>query len=587
MKSWKHISTKLNQHKLHVAASMLAMTAVGVTTPSFAMFTTKAVKANKNEKKAPEAVTGEYVVQLKSGVLSVQALSSQLSALGMKVVETVNARTGLQRVKVVKPALLAKNLRTSSFDPYMIRAETVNLLSDIPGVEFAEPNYIYRLASDLPMSLPNDPKFTQLWGMKNAGQADPSGRTGKTGADIKAPEAWNLAKGSRNVVVAIIDTGVDYTHPDLKNNIWSKEINGVKVHGYNAISGVLDPMDDHSHGTHCAGTIGGEGDNADGVTGVNWQVSIMGVKFLSAQGGGTLADAIKAIDWAVDQGANVLSNSWGGGGFSQALLDSIQRANDKGVIFIAASGNDSSNNDGAPSYPASYQVPNVVSVGASNNLDAMASFSNFGRSSVHLMAPGENVMSTVIGGSYASYSGTSMATPHVSGAVALLLSKEPSLNPVDIKERLMRTADKLKPYRTKLISGGRLNLYNLISDTTPPGFITIPDSAWSTPILQTIRTKSPYDASTSQRWEITQPGAKFIRIHFASFKTEGGYDFLRIKDKGGNLIDELSGNLGNNFFGMEVEGDTVVLEFNADDSVQDLGFVVDSMQWTDFVGAQN
>jgi len=567
------------------AATIVSM--ISLATDSVAMMDPTVVKQSKNKNQNPEAVQGEYLVQLKSGSLSLQSFNMTLASLGAKVVETVNAKTSLHRVKIVKPALLLSKIgKMSSLSASALQAATVNALSQLSGVEFAEPNFIYRvLDADLPQSVPNDPRFNQLWGMQNLGQNDPSGRAGKVGSDIKAPQAWAIEKGSKNVVVAVIDTGVDYNHKDLKNNMWVKP-GTTDVHGYNAINNTENPMDDHSHGTHCSGTIGGEGDNAEGVTGVSWNVSIMGVKFLSAQGGGTLADAVKAIDWATNNGAHIMSNSWGGGGFSQALLDSIQRASDKGIIFIAAAGNDSANNDSSPGYPASYQVPNVISVAAGNNLDAMSSFSNYGRSTVHLMAPGENVMSSIVGGSYASYSGTSMATPHVSGAAALLLAKEPSLTPVQVKERLMATSDKLKAYRTKLISGGRLNVYNLITNTIPPGFITIPDSAWSLPIANMIASKSPYDHNTRATWTVKKEGAKFIRLHFAKFRTESGYDKLRITSGSGELIEELSGRVGaaDGFWTTEVEGDTINLEFIADDSVNDEGFVIDSFQWTEFSG---
>lgn len=550
---------------------------------SNAMVTSTPIKHNKNA--LPEAVQGEFLVQLRAGSLSVQALNVSLASLGAKVVETVNKNISLVRVKIVKPEMLMAKLGISAMDAGLLQAATVNALSSISGVEFAEPNLIYHLLdSELPTAIPNDPKFAELWGMQNGGQSDTSGRSGKIGADIKAPQAWALEKGSRSIVVAVIDTGVDYTHKDLKNNIWT--IPGGTAHGYNAITGVEDPMDDHSHGSHCSGTIGGEGDNGEGVAGVNWQVSIMGVKFLSAAGGGTLADAIKAIDWATEHGAQVMSNSWGGGGFSQTLLDAITRANAKGIIFIAAAGNDSSNNDSTPSYPASYAVDNVVSVAASNNMDAMASFSNFGKTTVHLMAPGENIVSSVVGGTYSSYSGTSMATPHVAGAAALLLAHEPSLTPTQVKERLMATSDKLKAYRGKLISGGRLNLYNLISNTIPPGFITIPDGSWSIPIANLIQTKTPYDPKSDLHWVVKKEGAKFMRIHFAKFKTEAGYDKLKISSKTGEVVDELSGRIGaaGGFWTSEVEGDTINLDFKSDDSVQDEGFVIDNFEWTDYSG---
>jgi subtilisin family serine protease len=421
--------------------------------------------------------------------------------------------------------------------------------------------------------------------MKNQGQRDPTGRAGKAGADIKATEAWARATGSKNVVVAVIDTGVDYNHPDIRPNMWIKpkaNPSDPDVFGFNAINGKEDPMDDNAHGTHCAGTIGAVGDNAQGVVGVTWNVSIMGVKFLSGSGSGTLADAIKAIDYATQNGAQIMSNSWGGGGFSQTLLDAIKRARDKGILFVAAAGNDGSNNDSQPAYPASYDVDNIISVAASNNLDNMASFSNFGTRTVHLMAPGENILSTTPNNRYQSFSGTSMATPHVSGAAALLLGQEPSLDYTELRERILKSTDKWKGLKRKVASSGRLNVYNMLAQIFPPGPIQIPDSAWNVPVPQNIRTPSPYKENTQLSWTIENPGVKFMRIRFARFSTEAGYDIVTIKDKDGNVVDQLSGNLAANTWSSEVEGDKLIIEFKSDESVPGEGFTIDAYQWTNF-----
>lgn len=534
------------------------------------------ITKDKTDRKAArtiEAVEGEFVVRMSKGIRP-QSLTQNLSALGFSVKSTVNAD---EQVFLVK----AKNLKVLGGHGD-IRVTAINALKSVPGIETAEPNFIYRLL-DVPNAKPNDPSFTNLWAMENLGQKDSSGRAGKPGADIGATKAWALEKGSKNVLVAVIDTGIDYTHPDLAANVWTKP-GTTNVHGFNAITGKEDPMDDHSHGTHCSGTIGGVGDNGVGVVGVNWTVSIMGSKFLSAQGGGTLADAIKAIDYATLNGAQVMSNSWGGGGYSEELKNAISRANDKGILFIAAAGNDTNDNDANASYPASYDLPNVIAVAASNNVDGLSYFSNWGSKSVLLMAPGENIYSTVIGGKYDTYSGTSMATPHVSGAVALLLAHEPSLTVAQVKERLGRTSEKLKSYKKKIASAGRLNVYNLISDITPPGLVTIPDSAWQALIPQVITSAHPYVNSTKQSWTITHPGAKFIKVKFSRFETEAGYDILKIKGPAGEEVDSLSGNLPAGSWSTEVEGDTATLEFTSDDSVGAYGFDIEGYSWTDFAG---
>src|SRR4051812_7309588 len=364
-------------------------------------------------------------------------------------------------------------------------AALLRRLAENPNVEYAEPNYILHAVAQ-----PNDPQLPQLWGLLNTGQTI-KGVPGTPGADIHAADAWNLTVGSRDTVVAVVDTGIDYTHPDLVHNIWSAPapftvtIGGVSVscpqgsHGFNAITRTCDPMDDNLHGTHVAGTIGAEGDNGTGVVGVNWTASIMGSKFLDANGSGTLADAINAIDFVIQvkqafgtlPGANirVLSNSWGGGGFSQAMLDEINLANANDMLFVAAAGNNGLPNDSFRFYPASYTAPNVIAVAATNNQDGLANFSNYGAATVHLGAPGVDVLSTTPNNGYLSASGTSMATPHVSGAAALLLSRC-TLSTADLKATLLATVESVAALAGKTITGGRLDVNSALhACLEPPG----------------------------------------------------------------------------------------------------------------------
>ncbi|HXH41827.1 MAG TPA: S8 family peptidase, partial [Thermoanaerobaculia bacterium] len=344
-----------------------------------------------------------------------------------------------------------------------------------PNIVYVEPNYILHL-----VDVPNDPSYPQLWGLKNTGQTI-SGSPGIAGADISAEAAWSVTTGSSTIVVGVVDTGVDYTHPDLAANIWSNPggkgnvLCAAGTHGFNAITNTCDPRDDHYHGTHVSGTIGAVGNNALGVVGVNWTTSIMALKFLDASGSGTTAGAITAIDFAVQakiDGVNVriLSNSWGGGGFSKALLDEINKANENDILFVAAAGNDAVSNDTSPHYPANYSTPNMISVAATDNRDALASFSDFGATSVHLGAPGVNVLSCYPGGSYIYLSGTSMATPHVAGVAALVLAKTPGLTTAQVKSAILTNTDPISSLSGKTITGGRLNAAKAVGAPLGPDF---------------------------------------------------------------------------------------------------------------------
>jgi thermitase len=530
---------------------------------------------------APEAVAGEFVVKMRvNGLGTLSQSVKTLAQFGLQMKQVINAGENLVLVRSANAELMSLGSASS--------ARMMNQVRGLSAVEFIEPNFVYR-AFDLPQSMPNDPDFARLWAMKNDGQADKSGRAGVVGADIQAPEAWAIATGSKDVVVAVIDTGVDYNHPDLAANAWSSPTDPT-VHGFNAINGKLDPMDDNSHGTHCSGTIAGSGDNGVGVVGVSWRASIMGVKFLSGAGSGTLADAVKAIDWATNNGAQIMSNSWGGGGYSQALFDAIKRAQDKGILFIAAAGNDASDNDARASYPASYELDNVISVAASNNVDNLAYFSNYGATKVHLAAPGENIYSTIptamakAGVAYDTYSGTSMATPHVSGAVALLLAKEPSLTYAEVKARLLDSTDKSRTFRGKLASMGRLNIYNLLANISGPGPVIPPESSWSAPIANSIQSAHPYLANSNVSVTLEHPGAAFIRVHFTRLDLESGYDFVKLIAANGEVADSFTGTKTAAFWSNEVQGSKMTLQLTSDDSVNNWGFAIDSYEWTDFNG---
>ncbi|HUT31497.1 MAG TPA: S8 family serine peptidase [Sedimentisphaerales bacterium] len=339
-----------------------------------------------------------------------------------------------------------------------------------PGILYAEPNYERRLDHDCQL-LPNDPLFDQLWGMHNTG---PSG--GTADADIDAPEAWCHRTDASNIIVGVIDTGVDYTHADLAANMWVNEAefygspgvddddNGYvdDIYGYDFVNNDGDPWDDHYHGTHCAGTIGGVGDNGEGVAGVCWNVQIMALKFLDASGSGYDSDAIAALEYSMLMGASLTSNSWGGGGYSQALKDAIDNSGDAGMLFVAAAGNDGINTDISPHYPSSYDCNNIISVLASDRYDNKSSWSNYGLTSVDLGAPGSDILSCQPGNGYQYLDGTSMATPHVAGACALAWSVCPALGHLQIKDIIMNGTDGVAAMEGLCVTGGRLNVHNAV-----------------------------------------------------------------------------------------------------------------------------
>lgn len=410
----------------------------------------------------PLAVEGEYVLRLNAS--AVRSGEASFERVADRVASGLGSRA---------PVFFRKFLTSREFATFRLpglgRSEAIARLQADPEVAYAEPNYIFHAVGS--NTVPSDPQFGGLWGMKNTGQKDAAGQTGKPGSDIHVTRVWEEGvTGSRSIKVAVIDTGVDDTHPDLKVNVDAAS-------GYNFVTNSPLGRDDHNHGTHCAGTIGAAANNGIGVAGVNWNVTIIPIKFLDAQGSGTLEDAVQSIQYATRLRVHVMSNSWGGGGYTQSLHDAIDEARKAGILFVAAAGNESNNNDDRPTYPAGYALENVISVAAVDNQDKIASFSNFGLRSVHVAAPGVKILSTLKGGGYGVMSGTSMATPHVSGIAALLLSANPSMTHAEIKDVLIRSSDPVKGLSKKVISKGRVNVYNALHRIFPVS--STPDaSAW-------------------------------------------------------------------------------------------------------------
>ena len=384
-----------------------------------------------------------------------------------------NAPYGIQVVKglgLTGQLLLSANASAAKVGDY---------LKANPLLAYAEQNMRVQALQ----ATPNDPKYTNgdLWGLNNSGQ-----NGGVADADIDAPEAWDITTGSRSVVVAVIDTGIDYNHPDLRDNMWrnpgetpgdniDNDGNGFidDVYGwdfYNNDASVYDsPADDH--GTHVAGTIAGRGNNEIGVVGVNWVSSIMSIKFLG-DGGGPISGAIASVNYATmmkGRGTNirVTNNSWGGGGYSEGLKSAIEAGGQANILFVAAAGNSGTNNDIIPSYPSSYDSACIVSVAATDRNDKLASFSQYGKTSVDIGAPGVSIWSNLPENTYGSYDGTSMATPQVSGVAALVLAINPTISVTDLKAVILDSADKISSLAGKTVTGGRLNAFKALEKARP------------------------------------------------------------------------------------------------------------------------
>ena len=435
-------------------------------------------------------INDQLIIKLHDSFSSQKAAKAQLLrkfAQKAVVLDEMNLLAGTYLV--VSP----KNLAKSS------KQKWIEEISSWNEVEYVEKNQeIHLIASEekekisLPIevdpSRPADPKFNVLWGLLNTGKniPDQSGNAsediGVAGSDIDALNAWEINSGSRKVKIAVIDTGIDFNHPDLIENMWTNEAeangkagedddnNGIidDIHGanfVNASSPTGNSLDDHNHGTHCAGTIAAL-HNDQGVAGVMKEATLVGVKFLSASGSGSLDGAMKAIDYATRLKVNVMSNSWGGGGFNQGLFDVIKKASDEGIIFVAAAGNSSSDTDKRDFYPANYKADSVISIAASTAQDKLASFSNYGAKNVLIAAPGHKILSTVKGGNYAVFSGTSMATPHVSGIIGLMLSAKPKLKANEIKDILVSTAVKVDSFDGKVVANGRVNAFEALKEAT-------------------------------------------------------------------------------------------------------------------------
>jgi subtilisin family serine protease len=407
----------------------------------------------------------EVLVRFKPGTTldSIRSIASNNHDLVADEIESVGGLVAIDDLDNADPDDVARQYSAMSNVDYAEANTVIQLDDPTPGDKSIDvDSNTYEAGS------PNDPQFADQWALHNQGQ-----NGGKERADIDAVKAWAKTRGSKDVVVAVLDSGVDYNHVDLRANMWTRpdsvpeyvddELGTLDdVHGFDIDMNLGDPMDDNGHGTHCVGVIGAEGDNGIGIAGINWHVRIMPLKFLGRGGFGSTKAAIEAINYAIDRkkhGVNVrvISASWGSTSRSKALEDAIRAAGDAGILFVAAAGNNGTDNDKRPHYPSNYDLPNVISVAATDNTDNLTSFSNYGIKTVHIAAPGKDITSTWLNDEFRGASGTSMATPQVSGVAALIVSANPNITVAKLKDRLLKSVDKIASLEGKIASGGRLN----------------------------------------------------------------------------------------------------------------------------------
>lgn len=512
-----------------------------------------------------DSIPGQYLVMLK--VPKSEYPMAQLEKIfHAKVIDRIRPNV-----------FLLENTRENS-------ASVLHALRENPLVAFAEPNLIVRA-----IKTPNDPEYGQLWGLSNQGALDKDAMRGIRGVDIGAERAWEVTTGAPNIVVAVIDTGIDFSHADLADNAWVNEIeakgqagvdddaNGYidDINGFNFVANDGNIVDDYGHGSHCAGTIGARGDNNVGVAGVAWNVRLMAVKFLDRNGSGTIANAIKAVDYARVMRAHISNNSWGGAGASDILKKTVEDTMTAGQLFVAASGNDAGDNDQTPMQPAGFPFQNILSVAAVDNRGGFADFSNFGEESVHLAAPGVNIFSTVPGG-YEIFSGTSMAAPHAAGVAALVWSKYPKMTYVQVRRRLLDSVRPLKSLKGKVSSGGLLDAYYSVTGLKPPQQDPNDPSVWPSRQKFSISSPHPYPDNLSEVYTVKLPGATRIAVHFAKFATEAAYDIVQFFNSSNEVLGSLSG-AHDGAYSPVADGDTLIMKFTTDGSNTEHGFDVDDV----------
>ncbi|MCH2155364.1 MAG: S8 family serine peptidase [Opitutales bacterium] len=387
-----------------------------------------------------------------------------------------------------------------------MRSELGRLSSGFEAV--VEPDFVVKK-----MVSPNDTNLGQQYYLAAGSASAGSGR-------IQAPDAWDVRRDASSVIVAIVDSGIDTDHPDLVGNLWSNpsetadgqdnDGNGLTddIVGADFVDRDGNPQDGDGHGTHVAGTVGAQGNNSRGVTGVAWDVQLMSVRVLDDEGSGTILDIVNGLDYAREKGADIINLSLGSDSFSSSLSLAMSRLDSAGIIAVAAAGNESRNTDFSPAYPASYSFDNIISVAASDSGDNLAGFSNYGANSVDLAAPGDLVYATYLNGGYEFLSGTSMATPVVAGAFALLKAESPNATDEALIERLLQSVDLVNDFNLRTVTGGRLNLFRALNF----------DQLDGAPVLSAV--ESNYTAAEGQdlnlSFSASGPGTKTFTLRFGN-----------------------------------------------------------------------
>ncbi|HEX8502972.1 MAG TPA: S8 family peptidase, partial [Pyrinomonadaceae bacterium] len=390
----------------------------------------------------PERREGELLVRFRQGASADEVLAAP-ALKGMRRAGILRGKSRVERLSI-----------DAGHDVEAAVAE----LRGHPSVEFAEPNFVIK-GEQL---TPDDPRFAEQWALRNAGEANGT----SAGSDVRAARAWAVSTGSPSTVVAVVDSGVDFSHPDLKDNRWANAAEQDNrrdddrdgyvndLYGWDFVNDSGTVADENGHGTAVAGLIAARGNNGVGVSGVMWQAGLMSLRVLDATGAGDVGRAVEAIDYAVAHGAQVINCSWGTGANSEALRDAVSRAGARGVVVVAAAGNAGHDNDAAPHYPASFDLPNVISVASTDGADRLAGWSNWGAARVQVAAPGDGVLTTTRGGGYGVVNGTSASAAVVSGVVGLVKTARPLLRAERVREAVAGGVRKIPELAGKVSAGG-------------------------------------------------------------------------------------------------------------------------------------